>query len=128
MAVLDFRLYYDIGPQPCNRCSIDMVPECGCDEDSVCGCQCSESNVACRHVILGPEMVATHIEGSHILATVDNLPEGYEKGYPFKVGETVLILGELQNMPHHYAVVTEDGQIGFGFHLDLFKIVTGEES
>lgn len=58
---------------------------------------------------------------------VDNLPEGYEDSYPFKAGEHVLLLGEIENMPGHYAVVTKDGGTHFGFHDDLFREPTEEE-
>ena len=53
------------------------------------------------------------------------LPEGSNK-YPFKNGDTVLMLGELKHMPGHVAVVTKDGKTHFGYHAENFvKIKKG---
>lgn len=44
------------------------------------------------------------------------------------LGEHLLCLGEISNMPNHYAVCNSDGQIKFGLHADIFKIVSEEET
>lgn len=41
--------------------------------------------------------------------------EGYLKSYPFSPGETVLCLGEIENMPGHIAVAKKSGQVYFGY-------------
>ncbi len=40
---------------------------------------------------------------------VDDIPKGYEDKYPWKIGDPVLRLGEIENMPGHVAVVTSAG-------------------
>jgi hypothetical protein len=46
--------------------------------------------------------------------------ERYGDSYPWKQGETVLVLGEIENMPSHVAVVTTDGKTHFGYHETFF--------
>ena len=55
-------------------------------------------------------------------------PEGYEDHYPWKEGEGVLSLGEIENMPGHVAVVTRDGKVHWGYHDDNFREATEEET
>lgn len=40
---------------------------------------------------------------------------------PWSHGDIVLILGEIENMPDHYAVACQDGKVYFGYHLDNFR-------
>ena len=49
------------------------------------------------------------------------------KRYPFQNGESVLLLGEIENMPGHVAVVTRDGKVHFGYHEDTFRQPTEDE-
>jgi hypothetical protein len=44
------------------------------------------------------------------LYVVSGLPEGFS--YPFKNGETVLVFGEVENMPGHVVLATKDGECG----------------
>lgn len=63
-----------------------------------------------------------------VLYKVEDLPE-LPKGqkYPFKNGDTVLMLGEIKHMPGHCVVVTKDGKTHFGYHTENFvKIPKGE--
>ena len=52
---------------------------------------------------------------------IADIPTGYEDSYPWKNGDTVLVLGEIENMIDHYIVATKDGKIHFGYHDDFFK-------
>jgi len=54
-------------------------------------------------------------------------PEGYEKSYKFKTGETVLFLGEIYGMKGHGIFATHDGKIQWGFHTDNFYIIPKDE-
>lgn len=47
--------------------------------------------------------------------------------HPFKNGDTVLALGEIDNMPDHFAVVTRDGKIHYGYHDENFREPTDDE-
>lgn len=56
------------------------------------------------------------------------LPEGEpESGYPFRDGDTVLMLGKIENMPGHVVVVTQDGKTHFGYHVEHFRKLTADE-
>lgn len=46
--------------------------------------------------------------------------EGYLEHYPFEAGETVLCLGEIENMPGHVAVARKNGMVYFGYHPSNF--------
>jgi hypothetical protein len=56
------------------------------------------------------------------IATVDfgEDEKRYGNMYPWKQGDVVLVLGEIENMPSHYAVVTTDGKTHFGYHETFF--------
>jgi len=58
---------------------------------------------------------------------IADLPEGYKDAYPFKDGEAVLLLAEIQNMQGHYAVATRDGRVLWGFHPETFRVPTEDE-
>lgn len=58
---------------------------------------------------------------------VEEIPKGYEDKYPWKAGDSALLLGEIENMPGHVAVVTKDGKVHWGFHDDNFREPTGDE-
>jgi transcriptional regulator with XRE-family HTH domain len=47
--------------------------------------------------------------------------------YPFKEGDTVLVLGDIANMPGHCTLVTKDGRTYFGYHTADFRKLTEEE-
>jgi hypothetical protein len=53
--------------------------------------------------------------------------EGYLDSYPFKPGETVLCLGEIENMPGHVAVARHDGHVYFGYHPENFPRLEEED-
>jgi hypothetical protein len=65
--------------------------------------------------------------GEVVRIKIVDLPEGYEDKYPFQNGDSVLFLGEIENMPGHVAVVTKDGKVRFGFHEENFREPTEEE-
>lgn len=46
---------------------------------------------------------------------------GYEDKYPWKNGECLLLLGEIENMPGHVAVCDRSGRIHWGYHDDSFR-------
>ena len=58
---------------------------------------------------------------------IADLPEDYRDKYPFKHGEQVLLLGEIQNMQGHVAIVTKDGGVRYAFHADTFREPLEEE-
>jgi len=62
-----------------------------------------------------------------VLMIVDTLPKGYEDKYPFKAGDTVLVLGEIKNMKGHYIIALKDGRVLYGYHDDFFREPTEEE-
>lgn len=53
------------------------------------------------------------------LAIVD-LPEGADEQYPFRHGETVLILGEIEQMQGH-CVLVYNGTVLCGYHTENFR-------
>jgi hypothetical protein len=52
----------------------------------------------------------------------------YAPEYPFKEGDVVLLLGEIENMPGHLVVALMDGRVLFGFHPELFRVLTEDET
>jgi len=56
------------------------------------------------------------------------LPASATFRYPFNEGDTVLMLGEVEQMPGHVAVVTKDGKTHFGYHAENFRKLTREEA
>jgi hypothetical protein len=56
------------------------------------------------------------------------LPKGYENQYPFKNGDNVLMLGEIEQMPGHVIVATKDGRVLWGYHIENFRKLTREEA
>lgn len=46
---------------------------------------------------------------------------------PFKDGDLVLMLGEIQHCPGHCAVVTRDGLVRWGYHTDNFQRLSEDE-
>mgnify|MGYP003386000004 CR=1 FL=1 len=55
------------------------------------------------------------------------LPPGMREKYPFAIGETLLFVGDVINMPEHCVVVKSDGNILWGFHSDNFVELTDDE-
>ena len=47
-------------------------------------------------------------------------PMGYRELYPFKEDEVFLLLGEIENMPGHVAVVNQNGKVFWGYHEEHF--------
>lgn len=41
--------------------------------------------------------------------------------YPFELGERVLFLGEIKQMPGHCIVVNKAGRVLWGYHTDDFR-------
>lgn len=62
------------------------------------------------------------------LCKVIDLPKGWEEKYPFKEGDTVLMLGEIEQMPGHVAIAMKDGRVLFGYHAEHFRKLSQEES
>jgi len=62
------------------------------------------------------------------LCEVHDIPDEYAKYYPFKNGDHVLMLGEIQQMPGHMAVALQDGRVVFGYHAEWFRRLTREEA
>jgi hypothetical protein len=56
------------------------------------------------------------------------LPEGFESKYPFANGDTMLMLGDIEQMPGHVVVVNKDGRVFWGYHDDNFRKLTEEEA
>jgi hypothetical protein len=49
--------------------------------------------------------------------------------FPFKIGETLLFFGEIENMPEHCAVAKlKSGKIYVGYHLDNFEKLSESET
>lgn len=46
--------------------------------------------------------------------------KGYLDHYPFEPDETVLCLGEIENMPGHVAIAKKDGRVFWGYHPENF--------
>ena len=57
---------------------------------------------------------------------IADLPVGYENSYPWKNGDSVLVLSEIQNMKHHYVVVF-NYKTYVGYHIDSFRERTEDE-
>ena len=55
--------------------------------------------------------------------------DGYDDKRPFKDAKAglVLCLGEIDNMPGHVAVVTDDGKVHYGIHPENFREPTEDE-
>jgi hypothetical protein len=56
------------------------------------------------------------------------IAHGYGDKMPFKDGDLVLMLGEIEQMPGHVAVVTRDGLVRWGHHIENFRKLTREEA
>lgn len=50
-----------------------------------------------------------------------NPPKNFKDKYPFKGGEALLFLGEIQNMPGHCVVANKEGKVFWGYHTDNFR-------
>ena len=48
-------------------------------------------------------------------------------GYPWKVGDALLFIGEITNMPGHCVVVDKQGKTYWGYHDDNFRKPTEDE-
>jgi len=55
-----------------------------------------------------------------LVKAVNNLPKGYQWQYPWKIGEILLFMGEIKQMPGHCLVVNRAGKIYWGYHTDGF--------
>jgi hypothetical protein len=56
-----------------------------------------------------------------------DVPKDWEEGYPFKNGETLLYLGDIEQMSGHCAVVNKEGRVFWGYHTDNFRALDGDE-
>lgn len=61
------------------------------------------------------------------LVVADIPPKGFEGKYPWKDGQTLLFLGEIEQMPGHCVVVDKAGKVHWGFHTDNFREPTEDE-
>ena|ERR1700733_5237893 len=57
------------------------------------------------------------------LAKVQDMQDG-----PFTNGQTIIVLGEIEQMPRHVVVATKDGQVYFGWHSCNFRKLTKDEA
>ena len=57
----------------------------------------------------------------------ETIPEGHEKNYPWKEGDSVLVMGEITNMPGHVVVATKNGKVHWGYHPEDFRKPTDDE-
>jgi SOS-response transcriptional repressor LexA len=60
------------------------------------------------------------------LAQVTGMPKDFIN--PFENGDTVLVLGEIDQMPGHVAVALEDGRVVFGYHVVDFRRIPRDEA
>lgn len=60
------------------------------------------------------------------IVIVDTFPKGFSQ-YPWKVGEHLLYLGEVVQMPGHCIVVNHAGKVFWGWHTDNFRYPTEDE-
>lgn len=51
----------------------------------------------------------------------------HHSGYPWEVGELVLFLGEIENMPGHGVFHTNKAGLKWGYHIDNFREPTQDE-
>ena len=55
------------------------------------------------------------------------IKHGYRNKMAFHDGDHVLMIGEIEHMPGHVAVVTKDGLVKWGYHDDNFRKLTRDE-
>ena len=60
------------------------------------------------------------------LAKVEGIPDSHAPLYPFKNGDRVAVLGEIEQMPGH-AIVAYDGKVIVRFHIDNFRKLKKDE-
>ena len=74
------------------------------------------------------------LDKPYVCEVVDLLPpdhpvmQNWKGSYPSKNGDHVLMLGEIEQMPGHVAVVTHDGLVRWGYHIENFRKLTKEEA
>lgn len=56
-----------------------------------------------------------------------HISEGCYNTCPWRPGDSVLLLGEIQNMPGHVVVATRDGKVHWGYPEENFREATEEE-
>ena len=61
------------------------------------------------------------------LVKVLKIPKEYDQ-YPWKENDVLLCLGEIKNMPWHYAFATRDGKVYWGYHGDFVRQLSNEET
>lgn len=54
--------------------------------------------------------------------------EHYPDQYPFHEGDTVIVLGEVEQMPDHVVIALKDGRVLFGYHVWNFERIPMEEA
>ena len=54
-------------------------------------------------------------------------PPGKPSNYPWKIGEHLLYLGEIEQMPGHCIIVNKAGRVFWGWHTDNFRNPTEDE-
>lgn len=50
-----------------------------------------------------------------------------EPDYPFKNGDRLLFMGEIENMRGHCIIVDQHGKTFWGYHTDNFRIIPKED-
>lgn len=60
------------------------------------------------------------------LCVVEDLPDNAI--YPFRNGDRMLFMGEIEQMPGHCVVATSSGKVIWGYHSEHFRILTDDEA
>ena len=58
---------------------------------------------------------------------IADIPKGWQGRYPWKHGEALLLLGEVENAPGHVAVATKSGRVYWLFDKDSFREANEDE-
>lgn len=78
-----------------------------------------------RRVLSGNKR--THSKTMH-LCKVSGIPKNYEDKYPFKNGDAVLFMGEIEQMPGHAVIALKDGRVLSGYDSEWFERIADEDA
>lgn len=62
------------------------------------------------------------------LAQVECIPDAFSFKYLFKNGDTVVVLGEIEQMPGHVVIALKNGQVLSGYHTEWFRKLRKDEA
>jgi hypothetical protein len=54
-------------------------------------------------------------------------PKGYEDKYPWKHGDALLLLGDIESMPGHVVVADKTGRVHWAYDADSFREAREDE-